>query len=185
MQKSKNIKNNRGEKGFAVLFSVMLASFLITLGISIFSISLKEIMITTSTRDSQVAYYAADSARECAIYWDIKQGAFPPCFDSNGNFIDCTETSNPSTKPTITCNGVDMDINFSHPQYVSTVYWTGANAIIDFFKYSVDNINSPRADVKIFKDYSTGNIRTTIEAYGHNTGIMGRRVERGIRQVNN
>lgn len=187
MQKLKIIKSNKEKKGFAVLFSVMLASFLITLGISIFSISLKEIMITTSVRDSQIAYYAADSARECAVYWDIKQGVFPPCFNDDGSFAECSLTSNPSIKPTITCNGFDIDVSFSKPQFVSTVYWTGPDTLKDFFKYgtSSTNIVSPRADIKISKDYTSGSIQTTIETYGHNTGILGRRVERGIRQINN
>jgi hypothetical protein len=172
--------------GFAVLFSVMLASFLITLGISIFSISLKEIMITISTRDSQIAYYAADSARECVLYWDVKKGAFPPCFDSNGGFIDCTDQTEPKISPEVICNGMPAIVPFAPPPpVVSGVYYTGANVLVDFFKYS-DEINSPRADIKITKEYSLEEgIKTTIESYGHNTGVLGRRVERGIKQTNN
>jgi hypothetical protein len=186
MQKLKILKNNKEKKGFAVLFSVMLASFLITLGISIFSISLKEIMITTSTRDSQIAYYAADSARECVLYADVKKGSFPPCFDNEGNFIDCTGQTIPNINPTVVCNGISETVPFTHPPYLSSsVYYTGESVIPDFFKYSSE-INSPRADIKITKEYSPGgSIKTTIESYGHNTGVLGRRVERGIRQVNN
>ena len=172
--------------GFAVLFSVMLASFLITLGISIFSISLKEIMITTSTRDSQIAYYAADSARECVLYADVKKGSFPPCFDNEGNFAECTDQTTPNINPTVVCNGMPVTVPFAPPPYVvSGFYYTGEDVLVDFFKYS-DEINSPRADIKITKEYSLEDgIKTTIDSYGHNTGVLGRRVERGIRQVNN
>src|ERR1035437_6524026 len=84
MQKENKFKKIilvKSKDGFALLFAVMIASFLITLGISIFSISLKEIQITTSVKDSQTAYYAADSARECALYSDIRLGLFPACLD--------------------------------------------------------------------------------------------------------
>src|ERR1035437_7066542 len=103
----KNLKKKKDSKlriAFAVLFAVLLASFLITLGISIFNISLKEIQIVTSARDSQIAYYVADSARECALYWDIKKGVFPACLnDGGGRPLDCAVSA--STTLTVTCNG--------------------------------------------------------------------------------
>ena len=162
--------------GFAVLFSVLLASFLVTLGISIFTISLKEIQITTSARDSQVAYYIADSARECVLYWDIKQGAFPACLDnscSNQN----TDTINP-----IQCNGSPIYLAFSGP--IDLTYIASKN---DFFQASSTSSSTPISDIKITKTWitDTQSVRTAIEARGHNTSVLGRRVERGILQVNN
>src|SRR3989344_8483198 len=132
----KNIQNKKNTKkaGFAVLFAVLLASFLITLGISIFNISLKEILIATSARDSQVAYYIADSARECALYWDIKQGVFPTCIDQVcDNFLDINGDKVPASNPynvTITCNGIPVSLSFAKniPKYSVTK--------ADFFKAS-------------------------------------------------
>jgi hypothetical protein len=180
----KNIKKQfmskeKSKAGFAILFAVLLASFLITLGISIFSISLKEIMITTSVRDSQIAYYIADSARECALYWDIKQGAFPACLNS-----DCTSVST-TTAPKITCNGKDTILNFNHPAS-SLIH---SVTIQDFFQ-ATSSISSPISDISIEKKLDLSiptapKIITTIKAYGHNTGIVGRRVERGLQQINN
>jgi len=167
------------ETGFAVLFSVLLASFLVTLGISIFTISLKEIQITTSARDSQVAYYIADSARECVLYWDIKQGAFPACLDnscSNQN----TDTINPINP--IQCNGSPIYLAFSGP--IDLTYTASKN---DFFQASSTSSSTPISDIKITKTWipDTQSVRTAIEARGHNTSILGRRVERGILQINN
>lgn len=186
------IKTNNG---FAVLFSIMLASFLITLGISIFSISLKETMITTSVRDSQIAYYIADSARECALYWDVKMGAFPACLGT-----DCS-TNNTATEAgvitKITCNGVDINksINPVDPDtFLKIAKLSGSpiyksNVITNFFKASSTSNIPPMADMSVTKEWvgndTTGYIRTIIDTWGHNTGIIGRRVERGIKQVNN
>lgn len=171
--KQKNIKSNAG---FAILFSVLLASFLITLGISIFSISLKEIMITTSVRDSQIAYYIADSARECALYWDIKKGAFPACFNS-----DCSsQTNSADLINPITCNGNSISLSFDKN---GSTYSTSKP---DFFKASSSAL-SPVSDISISKTFNSSKNRvvTTISAFGHNTGVLGRRVERGIQQINN
>ena len=177
------------KRGFAVLFSIMLASFLITLGISIFSISLKEIQITTSVRDSQIAYYAADSARECALYWDVKKGAFPTCLND-----DCSEdtTAEAALIDKITCNGIDLLKSDTNPLLLKFTKVSGqpiysTTKIADFFKTSATNSILPVADVKITKEWIIANqsVRTTIDSWGHNTGVIGRRVERGIRQINN
>jgi hypothetical protein len=169
---------NKHKKGFAVLFSILLASFLITLGISIFNISLKEIQITTSIRDSQIAYYAADSARECAIYWDVKQGVFPTCLDSS-----CSNLPLGSPVPaSVTCNGHQRTLTFDKSllTYIS-------NYSTDFFDYSTSTTGDilPVSDLRITKAFVDPNVVTTIQTWGHNTTIIGRRVERGIQQVNN
>jgi Tfp pilus assembly protein PilX len=65
-------RNNK--KGFALLFSVLIASLLLTIGLSIFSITLKELAISTSARQSIYAFYAADSGREYALHEDVKLG---------------------------------------------------------------------------------------------------------------
>ncbi|MFH1607113.1 MAG: hypothetical protein ABIC91_07220 [Nanoarchaeota archaeon] len=171
--KKRKIFLKKSNKGFAVLFAVLLASFLITLGISIFSISLKEIQIATSIRDSQIAYYVADSARECALYWDVKQGAFPACLNSS-----CSVT-NLQINP-IKCNGNEILLFFTHEP--TDTFSTNK---IDFFQASSTSLSTPIADIMIKKVFINPNVITTIEARGHNTGILGRRVERGIRTVNN
>jgi hypothetical protein len=179
----------KSKAGFAILFAVLLASFLITLGISIFSISLKEILITTSVRDSQIAFYTADSAQECAQYWDFKKGVFPKCHDSvcgslidiNGEFPSAPNTTDPPIQ--IICNGNPVTLSFSkdvsNQTYISEMK-------TDFFKVSSTSLSAPVSDIIIstksyFDNSNTfkGNL-STITAYGHNTGIIGRRVERGL-----
>ncbi len=69
----KNIKL-QNKKGFALLFSVLISSLLLTIGLSIFSIALKELAISTAARQSVHAFFAADSGREFVLYRDIKLG---------------------------------------------------------------------------------------------------------------
>ncbi len=60
-------------KGFALLFAVLAASLLLSIGLSIFLLTVKELALSSYTRDSQFSFYAADSGAECALYWDLKQ----------------------------------------------------------------------------------------------------------------
>ncbi len=164
--------------GFAMLFAVLISSFLIMIGISIFSISLKEVMISTSIRDSQMAFYAVDSAGECALYWDLKGGgtnsAFPSCTD-----LDCSNhLSGEDIPTTITCNGITNTLSFIKN---NLTYSYSGN---DFFRYSSSTIDTePEADITISKTLNGTKITTTFNITGHNTGESGRRVERGIIRI--
>jgi len=179
----KNNSNKKNNKGFAMLFAVLTSSLLVSIGVSILGISLKEIQIATSARDSQTAYYAADSARECALYWDIKQGAFPACFDSS-----CSNLGDEAVQVDIKCNGQNKTLTFSKQDDGVTYQSTNASGN-KFFKYSTsnDDLIQPEADVYVSKEYvsDSDSINTIIQTQGHNTGVVGRRVERGIRQINN
>jgi hypothetical protein len=63
------------DKGFALLFSVLVSSLLLTIGLSILNISIKELAISTASKQSIYAFYAADSGRENALYIDLKVGS--------------------------------------------------------------------------------------------------------------
>jgi hypothetical protein len=64
-------KNNaRASGGFTILLAALVASLVLSLGVSVFSIARKSIILSTLGRDSQYAFYAADTAAECALYWD-------------------------------------------------------------------------------------------------------------------
>jgi len=71
------MKFQRGRQaGFTLLLAALAASIALSLGASIFSISSKQIQLSSIGRDSQYAFYAADTAAECALYWDIRFGYF-------------------------------------------------------------------------------------------------------------
>lgn len=163
-------------RGFAILFAVLTASLLMSIGISIFGISLKELSVSTASEGSLIAFYAADSARECALYWDVKVGAFKT-YDSITNIRDPKINS-------IVCNGNEIDISSQAGTYPEFDF----SALPVFFNYSSStspNILSPESGLTITKIFNNDSnyIDTTITAYGHNIGIGGgKRVERGIRQ---
>ena len=69
MKIENNEKNNKN--GFTVLYAVLISSLLLSIGASIYNLSIKDIILTGSVGESQRAIYAADSAVECAFFWDL------------------------------------------------------------------------------------------------------------------
>lgn len=85
-----NFKQNRG---YTLLFAVLITSIVLSVAISILSISRKEFALSTAARESSFAFYAADSGIECAVYYD------------NQNIFGTRDiTATPVTAP-IDCSG--------------------------------------------------------------------------------
>lgn len=70
------IKGNiQGAKGFSIFLSLLIMSIAATIAFSVFEIFYLQILMTSNIKDSQTAFYAADSGLECIYYWDIKEEA--------------------------------------------------------------------------------------------------------------
>ncbi len=173
----KRMSLKKKKSGFAMLFAVLVSSVLVAIGISMFSISLKELMVATSARDSEIAYYAADSAKECAKYWDIKERPFPP-IDIYG-----TVHTDSSQSIDIICNGNATHVPLLCSNNSGIITCSGSlNLFFNFSSTTPKDPTLPSADISIAKVFDQVSLigTTTLNVYGHNTGIPGRRVERGI-----
>jgi|TARA_Y100000310_G_scaffold345866_1_gene471954 hypothetical protein len=82
----------KNKKGFTLLLAVLISSLLLAIGLAIFNITIKELLLASSGRESQFAFYSADTGTECALYWDLKQGAFSTSTTSS---INCNGTAIP------------------------------------------------------------------------------------------
>ncbi len=165
------LKNN---KGYTLLFAVLVSSVVLSIGISILSISKKEFLLASSARESTTAFYAADSGIECAIF--------------NDNNISTTSYS---THNNIYCLGQTMDTYLGSDPGNSPAVYNFNMSLAESSAY-----NAPCLKLKITKDYFDSNDglgpipRTRIESRGYNMGwdnvgktcSVGspRRVERGI-----
>ncbi len=83
-------------RGFILLFAVLVGSLLFSLGLAIAHISIKEVVISTAGKESEYAFFAADTGIECALYWDINVGSSAVVFPSSSNDVG---------RSTLTCNG--------------------------------------------------------------------------------
>ena len=66
----------RSSAGFTLLLAALISSIVLSLSVSIFEIAQKQITLSSIGRDSQFAFYAADTGAECALYWDIRHNYF-------------------------------------------------------------------------------------------------------------
>ena len=81
----------RSSRGFTLLYAVLVSSILLAIGIAIFEITVRELRLSSIVRESEYAFYAADSGVECALYWDV--------------YASTTRVFYPGTPQDITCGG--------------------------------------------------------------------------------
>ena len=140
-------------RSFTILLAALVASIALALGSSIFTIAQKQVSLSAMGRDSQFAFYAADTAAECALYWDNRYNFF--------------STSTPAV--TATCDGKTLTISGRSSSYTPTSTMT--------FEITLFTDVTPGycVDVAVQKgiDASTGAVRTIIDANGYNTTCAG------------
>jgi len=96
-------------RGFTLLIAVILSSVLVSITLSLIDIAYKQVVLASTATQSEYAFYNADSALECALYWDQKFNAFDYSSPLSSNTIVCgnlpvtgyaTVSLNGSTKQT-------------------------------------------------------------------------------------
>jgi len=95
---------DKGQEGFTLLLAALVASVVLALGTSIFALAQKELQLSSVGRDSQFAFYTADSAAECALFWDIRYTLFA--------------TSSPPAS--VTCDAQTASVTVQTQQAVTT-----------------------------------------------------------------
>ncbi len=133
----------KNQRGFTLLLAALIASIVLALGTSIFQLAQKELILSSIGRDSQYAFYAADTGAECALYWDSRHERFP--------------TSTPIAV-NITCDG----------QAKTTTVTESSNGVVSLFRFAP---NGYCVDVSVRKlvNVVTGSLATTIHADGFST----------------
>ena len=137
-------KASRRDRGFTILLAALVSAIVLAIGSSIFAIAQKQIILSSIGRDSQFAFYAADTAAECALYWDIRWQAFEQSLGDIGG-ISC-DRSNPE----------DVQKGVS----AGDVHW---------YQYDI-SVSGGRscATVRVTKDMTEDERTTIIRADGHN-----------------
>lgn len=70
--------SNTAHKGFALFIAVILSAVAASITLALTTIAYKSLLLSSASRESQYAFYAADTALECALYWDRGQvNSFP------------------------------------------------------------------------------------------------------------
>lgn len=136
-------QSTANKKGFTLLIAVFISALVLSIGLSLSLIAVKELGISSVLRESVLAHYAAESGIECARYWSIKQDTF--------NY------NNPNTS-VMRCNNKNI--------YVTDRLEPSLSEHI--FNFSFDHGGAYETDVQITSRPSAFHDET-IKAFGYNT----------------
>jgi hypothetical protein len=185
-------------RGFALLFAVLITSIMLAVGLAIFNITVKEIILSGEARESSAAFYAADSGVECALYWDVEpqdifvsgapeEGTIPP------TSLTCFESILGVTSSSVDDNGRPKERIVREYQFAGKIdsahdFCTAVRVQKTFELNYVPDEDNPGN--YFYQDTTV--IETIIEGRGRNTGFQAgspadcdgpsaRKVERGLR----
>ncbi len=165
---------NIKQRGFTLLLAALIASIVLSLATAIFSIAQKQVALASLSQQSQYAFYAADTAAECALYWDIRYGYFGTVTPTPATTL--TSPPLPPTPPIPPyCDGQAFT--------ASPVYNAGSPATYPYTQTFQLSLQSGKycANVAVIKCQGTladngactlisnGPIATQVRAYGFNT----------------
>ncbi len=134
------IKNN---KGFVILFAVTLAAILLSIALGVAHVAFKEVRFGTSARDTNDAFFAADTGVECALVYHKNQPA-------DNAFTGSAAMS---------CAGGAVILNGGAPSW-------------NFVLAGLGSSGQSCAKVTVFKDTTSSppNVFTTVTSKGYNVG---------------
>lgn len=143
-------------RGFALLIAVVLASVSLAIGLALLDITYKQVVLATAAKQSQVAFYAADAALECALYYDQQVNAFSYASPVGGLVCDSRAVA-----------------SYSSPNP------TGGNPRVTTFSIPCAT-SGTLAQVTVYKA-SSGSTQIYTQGYNTCTESSPRRIERGLK----
>lgn len=195
----KYFKKNK-QSGFSILFASLIGSLVLSIGLAILSITLKQITLATAGRESQKAFYAADTGLEYAMYLD--RGGEHPTECPNGIFPAPGDQADGSEDAGDICKVKELEYKFAgmtlnwndvSEEFGQTGGFTPVDGSADLgfitTEISVTSEKVPDSkicfDVRVTKTSTDGgqNVKTTIESRGYSTcnEASGNRFERAIK----
>ncbi len=139
------------KRGIAIFIAVVTVSALMLIALAISDIAYKEQIISASGRDSRIAFFAADSGVECALFHDLKGGS-----DSLFTFA---KPGGIAQVGTISCGELSLESHVSN----------SSSQTITTFYFNISETPKACTIVRVVKaDAGGGVFSTLIESRGYN-----------------
>lgn len=173
--------------GSVLILALIMASILLSVGLGISGIALKEIKLSSIGTESGKAFYMADTGAECALYWDLRSTTTVDMIDDNtdndsAGYVFATSSAPGSYvavgNPIKCFDGVNITTSSW-----SVVPGTSPDRAVTTFKLSAADPTEPCVIITVEKrDTGGGVFTTTIDSRGQSScDTNPRRVERGLR----
>jgi Tfp pilus assembly protein PilX len=156
MRKKQDTRNKK--QGFTLFLAMVVTATLLLVAAGVATIAVRQSLIANAGKESQIAFYAADTGMECAIFWDVMNPA-----GNNSAFATSTGTM-------INCNRNASNTNNE---------WVVGGSLQSVFTMTFN----PDPFCAIVTVTKQSNGATLIESRGYNTCNTSnpRRVERAVR----
>jgi hypothetical protein len=137
-----NMKINSTNKGYALLFTMVIVSVIMVIATGISRSISKQLILSATAQESQIAFYEADTAAECALYASQKNGGLlllvnppgPGTIDCGPNTLDVTETA-----PGSRIYNIDPRLGVTGPCFSIEIDESSTPAVAQTYGYNICN----------------------------------------------
>lgn len=115
--------NHKQQSGFALLMTLVIVSAVISIGLTLLELTIKQLRLATNAKDSENAFHAANAGVECLRYWRLTSAtAFE---NGTGDTVPMTCFGSGAVNPTMTDLSAGSELLF---QYDVEFSWTAGGA---------------------------------------------------------
>ena len=156
------LKQSKGQSqgGVTLLLTVLILSASLSIALGIFYIIFVQLQISRGAKESYRALYAADTGKECALFYRYRYNNTNPLnIDVNGGFWSSDNPCEGASTCKVRCAGSgDIDVSVTSP--ASGVY---------IYRYQI-NTNDICADVTVRMENKTFGVTQVLETLISSTG---------------
>lgn len=134
-----NLFTQKNNQGFALLMTLLVISAVLSITLTLINLSIKQVQLASNTRDSEVAFHAANAGLECIRYWRRAESS---SFEAGSSIsIECFgESVSPEVRETLNTGDVSGSGNIHRYEYQIT-WGPGAGdrcSLMRFLVFSTD-----------------------------------------------
>ena len=146
--------NNIKQKGYAILVTIVVVSIITLIAIGLSRSTYKQLILSSLAKDSQTSFYQADTASECALYFDR---------------VLITDPATISFPTTFSC-GMDLEGSSSSIEMKVSIPDSSGSYEINPPDSILNSDNQPCFRIEVIKETgaTSGVATTTIKAKGYN-----------------
>ncbi len=167
------ILKRKSSRGFTLFIALIMTSVILAVGLALLNIAYRQVLLASTSKNSVLAFYNADGAIECALYWDSKL-AFDYTSPKSPSQITCDTSSGSSNITFITDNSSNPSYHirkFTIPCPGNTTQGDPNNG---------NEGDNGLATVQVYKD-SSGNTAIYADGYDSCNASDPSRTERGLK----
>lgn len=160
------------QEGFALLLAIIISSVVLAIGLSILNISINQINLSATARESELAFQTSHAGMDCIWYWRNENAASYMALDAVLPPIDCFGRSPQSSGKTTLRSVVAGHVNsyqyrfeWGTPERCTNVEMVVFNAHSGDLTWTFNNTGVGNNGVK---QCSEGNICTVLFSQGYN-----------------